>query len=124
MEFDKFLNPKLKKTIEYYYQHHEDGKPQDTLEIDITDNQLLNMYKKVNDSDSAAAYRDARRKADNIMYSITIAEQIIIDGLIKRLSDYIKAADENFIIRTGDQIDYNRRQSFSMIIQYPTTKLS
>lgn len=124
IEFDKFLNPQLKKAIEYYYQHIEDGKHQDTLEIDVTANQLINMYKKVNDSTSAAAYRDARRKADNIMYSITIAEQIIIDGLIKRLSDYVKTADKNFIIKTGDQIDYDYQQRFCLIIQYPTTELS
>lgn len=123
-EFDKFLNPQLKKAIEYYYQHSEDGKPQNTLEIGVTNNQLIKMYKKVNDSTSAAAYRDARTKADNIMYSITIAEQIIIDGLIKRLSSYVKTTDKNFIIKTGDQIDYNHQQRFSMIIQYPTTKLS
>ena len=123
-EFDKFLNPRLKKAIEYYYQHVKDGKRQDTLEIGVTNNQLIKLYKKVNNSTSAAAYRDARTKADNVMYSITIAEQIIIDGLIKRLSDYVKAADENFIIRTDDQIDYNHQQRFSMVIQYPTTKLA
>lgn len=123
-EFDKFLNPRLKKTIEYYYHHVEDRTPQIMLEIGVTNNQLIKLYKKVNDSTSAAAYRDARTKADNVMYSITIAEQIIIDGLIKQLSDYVKTADKNFIIRTGDQIDYNRRQSFSMIIQYHTNKLA
>lgn len=124
MEFDKFLNPQLKKAIEYYYHHVEDRTHQIMLEIDVTNNQLIKLYKKVNDSTSAAAYRDARTKADNIMYSITIAEKIIIDGLIKRLSDYVKAADENFIIKTGDQIDYEHRQNFGMIIQYPTTQLS
>lgn len=123
-EFDKFLNPKLKKEIEYYYQHAEDGKPQDTLEIDITSNQLIKLYTKVNDSTAAAAYRDARTKADNCMHSINIAEKTIIDGLIKRLSDYVKAADENFIIRTGDQISYDQQQCFYMIIQYPTNELS
>ena len=122
-EFDKFLNPKLKKEIEYYYQHAEDGKPQDTLEINITANQLIKLYTKVNDSTAAAAYRDARTKADNCIHSINIARKIIIDGLIKRLYDYIKAADENFIIKTGDQIDFNHRHSFIMIIKYPTTEL-
>ena len=58
------------------------------------------------------------------MYSIAIAEQIIIDRLIKRLSDYVKAADENFMIKTGDQMDYDQQQCFCMIIQYPTTELS
>lgn len=123
-EFDKFLNPQLKKEIEYYYQHVKDGKPQDTLEIEITGSQLLNLYKKVNDSTSAATYRDARTKADNVIYSIAIAEQIIIDKLIKRLSDYVKAADENFMIKTGDQMDYDQQQCFCMIIQYPTAELS
>ena len=123
-EFDKFLNPKLKKEIEYYYQHAEDGNHQDTLEIEITGSQLLNLYKKVNDSTSATTYRDARTKADNVMYSIAIAEQIIIDRLVKRLSDYVKAADENFMIKTGDQMDYDQQQCFCMIIQYPTTELS
>lgn len=123
-EFDKFLNPKLKKEIERYYQHAKDGNHQDTLEIDITKNQLIKLYTKVNDSTAAAAYRDARTKAENCIHSINIAEQIIIDGLVKRLSDYIKAADENFIIKTGDQIDYDHRHLFSMIIQYPTTELS
>ena len=47
-----------------------------------------------------------------------------INGLIKRLYDYIKAADENFIIKTGDQIDFDHRHSFIMIIKYPTTELS
>ena len=115
-EFDKFLNPKLKKEIERYYQHAEDGNHQDTLEIDIDKDQLIKLYTKVNDSTAAAAYRDARTKAENCIYSI--------DGLIKRLSDYIKAADENFIIKTGDQIDYDYRHLFSIIIQYPTTELS
>ena len=123
-EFDKFLNPKLKKEIERYYQHAKDGNHQDTLEIDITKNQLIKLYTKVNDSTAAAAYRDARTKAENCIHSINIAEQIIIDGLIKRLSDYIKAADENFIIKTGDQIDYDHRHLFSIIIQYPTAELS
>lgn len=123
-EFDKFLNPKLKKEIERYYQHIEDGNHQDTLEIDITKNQLIKLYTKVNDSTAAAAYRDARTKAENCIHSINIAKQIIIDGLVKRLSDYIKAADENFIIKTGDQIDYDHRHLFSIIIQYPTTELS
>lgn len=123
-EFDKFLNPKLKKEIERYYQHAEDGNHQDTLEIDITKNQLIKLYTKVNDSTAAAAYRDARTKAENCIHSINIAEQIIINGLVKRLSDYIKAADENFIIKTGDQIDYDDRHLFSIIIQYPTTELS
>lgn len=123
-EFDKFLNPKLKKEIERYYQHAKDGNHQDTLEIDITKNQLIKLYTKVNDSTAAAAYRDARTKAENCIHSINIAEQIIIDGLVKRLSDYIKAADENFIIKTGDQIDYDHRHLFSIIIQYPTTELS
>ena len=115
-EFDKFLNPKLKKEIERYYQHAEDGNHQDTLEIDIDKDQLIKLYTKVNDSTAAAAYRDARTKAENCIY--------FIDGLIKRLSDYIKAADENFIIKTGDQIDYDYRHLFSIIIQYPTTELS
>ena len=123
-EFDKFLNPKLKKEIERYYQHAKDGNHQDTLEIDITKNQLIKLYTKVNDSTAAAAYRDARTKAENCIHSINIAKQIIIDGLVKRLSDYIKAADENFIIKTGDQIDYDHRHLFSIIIQYPTTELS
>lgn len=123
-EFDKFLNPKLKKEIERYYQYVEDGNYQNTLEIDITKNQLIKLYTKVNDSTAAAAYRDARTKAENCIHSIDIARQIIIDGLVKRLSDYIKAADENFIIKTGDQIDYNDRHLFSIIIQYPTTELS
>ena len=123
-EFDKFLNPKLKKEIEYYYQHAEKGNHQDTLEIDITSNQLIKLYTKVNDSTAAAAYRDARTKADNCMHSINIAEKTIIDGLIKRLSDYVKAADENFIIKTDDQIDYDQQQCFCMILQYPTTELS
>jgi len=123
-EFDKFLNPKLKKEIERYYQHAKDGNHQDTLEIDITKNQLIKLYTKVNDSTAAAAYRDARTKAENCIRSINIAEQIIIDGLVKRLSDYIKAADETFIIKTGDQIDYDYRDLFSIIIQYPTTELS
>lgn len=123
-EFDKFLNPKLKKEIERYYQHIEDGNYQNTLEIDITKNQLIKLYTKVNDSTAAAAYRDARTKAENCIYSIKIAEEIIIDGLIKRLYDYIKAADENFIIKTGDQIDFDYRHAFCIIIKYPTTELS
>ena len=123
-EFDKFLNPKLKKEIEYYYHNAEKGNHQDILQIDITSNQLIKLYTKVNDSTAAAAYRDARTKADNCMHSINIARKIIIDGLIKRLSDYVKAADENFIIKSGDQIDYDQQQCFRMIIQYPTNELS
>lgn len=123
-EFDKFLNPKLKKEIEYYYQYAEDGNHQNALEIGITGSQLIKLYTKVNDSSAAAAYRDARTKADNCMHSINIARKIIIDGLIKRLSDYVKAADENFMIKTGDQMDYDQQQCFCMIIQYPTTELS
>lgn len=123
-EFDKFLNPKLKKEIERYYKHVEDGNYQNTLEIDITKNQLIKLYTKVNDSTAAAAYRDARTKAENCIHSIDIANGIIIDGLIKRLSDYLKAADENFIIKTGDQIDFDHRHAFCIIIKYPTTELS
>lgn len=123
-EFDKFLNPKLKKEIERYYQNVEDGNYQNTLEIDITKNQLIKLYTKVNDSTAAAAYRDARTKAENCIHSIDIAKEIIIDGLIKRLSDYLKAADENFIIKTGDQIDFDHRHAFCIIIKYPTTELS
>lgn len=122
-EFDKFFNPKLKKEIERYYQYAKDGNHQDTLEIDITKNQLIKLYTKVNDSTAAAAYRDARTKAENCIHSINIARQIIIDGLVKRLSDYIKAADENFIIKTGDQIKFDDRSLYRMVIQYPTTEL-
>lgn len=122
-EFDKFFNPKLKKEIEYYYQHVDDNKHQDTLEIDITDRSLIDIYKKVNDNTSALAYRDARRKADNVMYGIGTANQIIIDGLTKRLSDYLKSTDENFIIKTGNQIKFDDRSCYRMIVQYPTTEL-
>lgn len=122
-EFDKFFNPKLKKEIEYYYQHVDDNKPKNTLEIDITDSSLIGLYKKVNDNTSAIAYRDARRKAENCLYSMDIAYQIIIDRLIKRLSDYLKSTDENFIIKTGDQIKFDDRSLYRMVIQYPTTEL-
>lgn len=93
-EFDKFFNPKLKKEIEDYYRHADDSNPKDVLEIDITDGSLIDLYKKVNDNTSAIAYRDARRKAENCIYSTDIAYQIIIDGLTKRLSDYLKSADQ------------------------------
>ena len=122
-EFDKFFNPKLKKKIEYYYQHVDDDKPMNTLEIDITDSSLIGIYKKVNDNTSAIAYRDARRKAENCIYSMDIAYQIIIDRLIKRLSDYLKSTDENFIIKTGNQIKFDDRSLYRMVIQYPTTEL-
>lgn len=122
-EFDKFFNPKLKKEIERYYQHAKDGNHQDTLEIDITKNQLIKLYTKVNDSTAAAAYRDARTKAEKCIHSMDIACQIIIDGLIKRLSDYLKSTDENFIIKTGDQIKFDDRSLYRMVIQYPTTEL-
>lgn len=122
-EFDKFFNPKLKKKIEYYYQHVDDNKPMNTLEIDITDSSLIGIYKKVNDNTSAIAYWDARRKAENCIYSMDIAYQIIIDRLIKRLSDYLKSTDENFIIKTGDQIKFDDRRLYRMVIQYPTTEL-
>ena len=122
-EFDKFFNPKLKKEIERYYQHAKDGNHQDTLEIDITKNQLIKLYTKVNDNTAAAAYRDARTKAENCIHSMDIACQIIIDGLIKRLSDYLKSTDENFIIKTGDQIKFDDRRLYRMVIQYPTTEL-
>lgn len=122
-EFDKFFNPKLKKEIERYYQHVKDGNHQDTLEIDITKNQLIKLYTKVNDNTSAIAYRDARRKAENCIYSMDIAYQIIIDRLIKRLSDYLKSTDENFIIKTGNQIKFDDRSLYRMVIQYPTTEL-
>ena len=120
-EFDKFFNPKLKKEIEDYYQHAD--KSQDTLEIGITDSSLIDIYKKVNDNTSAIAYRDARRKADNVIYSIDTANRIIIDGLIKRLSNYLKSTDENFIIKTGDQIEFEDRSLYRMVVQYPTTEL-
>lgn len=122
-EFDKFFNPKLKKKIEYYYRHVDDNKPMNTLEIDITDSSLIDIYKKVNDNTSAIAYRDARRKAENCIYSMNIAYQIIIDRLIKRLSDYLQSTDENFIIKTGNQIKFDDRSLYRMVVQYPTTKL-
>lgn len=129
-EFDKFFNPKLKKEIEHYYQdieyyhqHATYNKPKATLEIDITKESLIGIYKKVNDNTSAIDYWDARRKADNVMYSMDIANEIIIDGLTKRLSDYLKSADENLIIKTGNQIKFDDRSRYRMIVQYPTTEL-
>lgn len=129
-EFDKFFNPKLKKEIEdyyrdieYYHQHATYNKPKATLEIDITKESLIGIYKKVNDNTSAIAYRDARGEAENVMYSMDIANEIIIDGLTKRLSDYLKSADENFIIKTGNQIRFDDRSRYRMVVQYPTIKL-
>lgn len=129
-EFDKFFNPKLKKEIEdyyrdieYYHQHATYNKPKATLEIDITKESLIGIYEKVNDNTSAIAYRDARRKAENVIYSMDIANEIIIDELTKRLSDYLKSADENFIIKTGNQIKFDDRSRYLMVIQYPTTEL-
>lgn len=125
-EFDKFFNPKLKKEIEDYYRHADDNpnyKPIDTLKINITDDSLISIYKKVNDNTSAIAYRDARTKAENCIYSTDIAYQIIIDGLTKRLSDYLKSADENLIIKTGNEIRFDDRSRYRMVVQYPTTEL-
>lgn len=122
-EFDKFFNPKLKKEIEDYYRRADDSNHKDVLEIDITDSSLIDIYKKVNDNTSVLAYRDARREAENCIYSTDIAYQIIIDGLTKRLSDYLKSADENFIIKTENQIKFDDRSLYRMVVQYPTTEL-
>lgn len=122
-EFDKFFNPKLKKEIEDYYRYANDNNPKNDIKINIDDDSLISIYKKVNDNTSAITYRDARRKAENCIYSTDIAYQIVIDGLTKRLSDYLKSADENLIVKTGNQIKFDDRSRYRMVIQYPTTEL-
>lgn len=122
-EFDKFFNPKLKKEIEDYYRYANDNNPKNDIKINIDDDSLISIYKKVNDNTSAIAYRDARRKAENCIYSTDIAYEIIIDGLTKRLSDYLKSADENLIVKTGNQIKFDDRSRYRMVVQYPTTEL-